>query len=132
MKKNGILHGEISKTIAELEHYDTILIGDAGMPCQDGVKWIDLAVSEGVPSFFDVLTVVLSELEVQRAIISREMKDHSPMAYARLQGILEDECPIEEIPHEELKQTSKKCKAHIRTGEFTPYCNVILEGGVTF
>ena len=45
MKKSGILHGDLSKIIAELEHFDTILIGDAGMPCPPGVKWIDLAVS---------------------------------------------------------------------------------------
>mgnify|MGYP000748100275 CR=1 FL=1 len=46
MKKSGIFHGDLSKIIAELEHFDTILIGDAGMPCPSGVKWIDLANEE--------------------------------------------------------------------------------------
>lgn len=51
MKKKGIFHGDLSRIVAELEHYDMILIRDAGMPCPDGVEWIDLAVCEGVPPF---------------------------------------------------------------------------------
>ena len=132
MKKNGVLHGEISKVIAELEHFDTIILGDAGMPCQPGVPLIDLAVSEGIPSFFDVLTAVLSELEVQKAYISSEMPGQSDQAYSRLMDLIDNEFPVKTLPHEELKSFSGKCKAHIRTGEFTPYCNIVLEGGVTF
>ena len=43
LKKIGLLHGELSRTIAELAHEDIILIGDAGMPVPEGVKLIDLA-----------------------------------------------------------------------------------------
>ncbi|MHC1772822.1 MAG: D-ribose pyranase [Flexilinea sp.] len=132
MKKNGILHGEISKIVAELEHFDIILIGDAGMPCPEGVKYIDLAVSPGIPGFFDVLDAVLSELKVQKAYISSEMINKNTPAYQRLVKIIGDDFPVEAKPHEEIKSMSGKAKAHIRTGECTPYCNVILEGGVTF
>lgn len=132
MKKRGIFHGELSRIIAELEHYDTILIGDAGMPCQPGAEWVDLAVCEGVPSFFDVLAAVLDELEVQRGYISAEMSEVSSNAYDHLKDLIDDAFPLEELPHEELKKRSAHCTAHIRTGECTPYCNIILEGGVTF
>ncbi|GAH44824.1 unnamed protein product, partial [marine sediment metagenome] len=40
--------------------------------------------------------------------------------------------PIETIPHEELKQLTHSAKAVVRTGEFTPYANVILVSGVVF
>lgn len=132
MKKNGILHGEISKIVAELEHFDIILIGDAGMPCPDGVKFIDLAVSPGIPGFFEVLDAVLSELKVQKGYISSEMIDKNAPAYKRLAEMVGDDFPLEAKPHEEIKAMSGKAKAHIRTGECTSYCNVILEGGVTF
>jgi D-ribose pyranase len=36
------------------------------------------------------------------------------------------------ISHEELKALTNKAKAVIRTGEFTPYANVVLEAGVVF
>ncbi|MDY2640273.1 MAG: RbsD/FucU domain-containing protein, partial [Ligilactobacillus salivarius] len=39
---------------------------------------------------------------------------------------------IEFIPHSELKKDLKSSKAFIRTGEETPYSNVILESGVVF
>ena len=102
------------------------------MPCPSDVKWINLAVCEGVPSFFDVLDAVLDELEVQRGVISSEMKDASPNAFIRLQDLIDDQFPLDAVPHEELKALSKSCKAQIRTGECTPYCNILLEGGVTF
>jgi D-ribose pyranase len=37
--------------------------------------------------------------------------------------------PVEQIPHSEFKERSVKSRAIIRTGEFTPYANVILVSG---
>ncbi len=132
MKKSGIYHGEISKIVAELEHFDTNLIGDAGMPCQPGVPFIDLAVCAGIPGFFEVLAAVLSELKIQKAYISSEMEEKSATAHQRLLEMIDTDFPVEERPHEAIKAMSRAAKVHIRTGECTPYCNVILEGGVTF
>jgi D-ribose pyranase len=36
------------------------------------------------------------------------------------------------ITHEELKSELINCKAVIRTGEQTPYANIILKSGVVF
>ena len=36
------------------------------------------------------------------------------------------------ISHEELKGKLKECKAVVRTGEQTPYANIILKSGVVF
>lgn len=132
MKKIGILHGELSKLIAEMAHHDTILIGDAGMPVPPGVKLIDLAVVDGVPSFFEVLNAVLKELCVDEGIIDIEMEDVSPHMRQELDKIVGDEFKLTEMPHEDVKELSKDCKAVIRTGEFTPYSNIILKAGVLF
>lgn len=132
MKKIGLLHGQLSKLIAEMAHDDTILIGDAGMPVPKGVELIDLALVEGVPSFFDVLSAVLSELCVEEAIIDTEMDEVSPHMRKKLEEVVKDEFKVREIPHKELKELSKDCKAVIRTGEFTPYTNIILRAGVLF
>ena len=40
--------------------------------------------------------------------------------------------PCEKIPHAELKKRSANVKFAIRTGEFTPYPNVILTAGCIF
>lgn len=36
------------------------------------------------------------------------------------------------LPHEQLKAMSASVKFAVRTGEFTPYPNVILTAGVAF
>lgn len=132
MKKIGLLNGELSKVIAEMGHNDMILIGDAGMPVPKGVQLIDLALVNGVPSFFDVLKAVLSELCVAEGIISAEMNEVSPHMKKELEEIIKDEFSLKEIPHEELKKLSGDVKAAIRTGEFTSYSNIILKSGVLF
>lgn len=132
MKKIGLLNGELSKVIAEMGHNDVILIGDAGMPVPKGVQLIDLALVNGVPSFFDVLKAVLSELCAAEGIISIEMNEVSPHMKKELEEIIKDEFNLKEIPHEELKKLSGDVKAAIRTGEFTSYSNIILKSGVLF
>ena len=42
------------------------------------------------------------------------------------------ESPIDTIPHIEFKQRTGSACAVVRTGEFTPYANVILVSGVVF
>ncbi len=36
------------------------------------------------------------------------------------------------IPHTEMKQELNNCHAFIRTGEMTPYANILLESNVVF
>ena len=132
MKKRGILNGELSKLIAEMGHMDMILIGDAGMPVPKGVKLIDLALVEGVPGFIEVLKAVLDDLKVEEAYIDLELKSASPNMKKNLDSIINGEFKVTEVEHEKLKEISKECKAVIRTGEFTPYSNIILKSGVVF
>ncbi len=132
MKKIGLLHNELSKTIAEMAHEDMLLIGDAGMPVPKGVNLIDLALVKGIPSFFEVLEAVLKELHVQEAIIDEEMQQVSPHMRTHLNELVKDSFKLTELPHEEVKKLSAHVKAVVRTGEFTPYSNIILKAGVLF
>ncbi|WP_261305425.1 D-ribose pyranase [Paenibacillus andongensis] len=131
MKKIGILNSEISKVISELGHTDTIVICDSGLPIPAHVKRIDLALKQGVPSFMDCLETVLKELQVEQAFVAREMDQRSPKLKKQTELALEG-VTLNEVSHEELKTMTHQAKAIIRTGEFTPYANVILQSGVIF
>ena len=111
-------------------HFDTLSIGDAGMPVPAGTKKIDLAVQKGLPSFIDVLKNVLSELQIQKVYLAEEIKTQNPEQLASIKKIID--VPIEFMPHEEMKKHLSSDKAFIRTGEASPYSNIILESGVTF
>ena len=131
MKKIGVLNQPISEVIAKMGHYDMLVIGDAGLPIPPGVRRIDLALCQGVPGFIQTLHTVLTELQLQSVVLADEMQTVSPALYkSTLAEIGATE--IETVSHEELKQLSKQAVAVIRTGEFTPYANIILKSGVVF
>ncbi len=131
MKKTGLLNQPLSTVIAGMGHADQLVIADAGLPIPLTVERIDLAVSAGLPPFLDVLKAVLGEMQVESAIIAQEMQSRSPQMYAALLDLL-GTIPVTAIPHENFKAQTQAAHAIVRTGEFTPYANVILAAGVVF
>lgn len=88
MKKTGIINQPISTVISGLGHTDSLVIADAGLPIPDGVTRIDLALKEGVPSFLVTLEVILSEMQVEKAIIALEIKEKNPTIEKRIIELL--------------------------------------------
>ena len=131
MKKTGVLNQPISSIIAGLGHMDTLVIADAGLPIPPETQRIDLALCEGIPGFLDTLRVVLTEMQVEGAIVAEEMLQTSPDIYEATKELLGD-VPIEIETHLIFKERTRSARAVIRTGEFTPYANIILVAGVVF
>ena len=131
MKKIGILNQPISSVVAGLGHMDTLVVADAGLPIPPETRRIDLALTEGIPAFLDTLRVVLTEMHVERVILAEEMIEASPALYREVKGLMGD-VPIETVTHLIFKEMTRSAQAVIRTGEFTPYANVILVAGVVF
>jgi len=131
MKKHYLLNSHISSVIAEMGHTDCLAIGDCGLPVPTGTRKIDLALRRGIPSFLDTLETVLDELQVERVILAKEIRDASPDMHQsildRLPGL-----PVEYISHRTLKARLSECQCVIRTGECTAYANIILVSGVAF
>ena len=128
MKKVGLINQPISSVISGLGHADTLTIADAGLPIPATSQRIDLALTAGVPSFVQTLQAILEELFVEKAIVAEEMKAISPQIYAEVTKIL-GEVPVELLPHILFKEQTARSRAIVRTGEFTPYANIILVAG---
>ncbi len=131
MKKTGLINAPISAVIAELGHMDTITIADAGLPIPREVTRIDLALEKGIPRFVDTLRVVLTEMQIERVIVADEMQRESPGILTEILKLIGD-VPIDYVPHQQFKDLTKASRAVVRTGEFTPYANIILVSGVVF
>ncbi len=131
MKKTGLLNSEISSVISKMGHTDGLAIGDCGLPIPEETKRIDLALIKDIPSFIATLKVVLTELQVEEVELAKETVDVSPALFEEIKKEIGD-VKITFITHEELKDKLKECKAVIRTGEQTPYANIILRSGVVF
>ena len=131
MKKTPLLNSAISCAISEMGHGDMLCICDAGLPISQDVDRIDLALTQGIPSFLEVLDAVMTELEVEEVILAKEIEVDSNVLYEEIKIRFPKTC-ITLISHEELKVLSRECQSVIRTGEFTSYANIILKSGVVF
>ena len=131
MKKIGILNKDISDVIAGMGHRDKLVVCDAGLPIPSNVRRIDLARREGLPGLLETVEALLMELEVEAIILAKELETVSPHVH---QAVLEafEGVEIQAVPHEQFKALTREAVAVVRTGEFTPYANVILVAGVVF
>ncbi len=134
MKKTELLNAPLSNVIASMGHTDGLCVADAGLPIpfgSDAPERIDLALTPGTPSFTDTFGAVLTELVVERAIVAEEIRDGNPQILKNIRDKL-GEVPIEFVSHEEFKELSRGSRAIVRTGECTPYANILLYSGVPF
>ncbi|WP_103503180.1 D-ribose pyranase [Streptomyces sp. SM14] len=129
MKKAGVLNRSLCGAIAQLGHGDGVLVCDAGMPIPRGPAVVDLAFTAGIPSFADVLDGLLGELVVEAATAAEEVSRVNPetarLLAARLPALVF-------VPHDRLKSLSAEARLVVRTGEATPFSNVLLRCGVFF
>ncbi|MEU0562276.1 D-ribose pyranase [Dactylosporangium sp. NPDC006015] len=125
MRDSGLWHPRLAALVAGMGHTDTIVVADAGLPVPPGVEVVQLAVTRGVPAFLPVLAAITAELVVEEATVAEELTDEA--IRAGLAGY-----PLSTLPHEEFKVATRRARAIVRTGEATPYANVILRAGVPF
>ncbi|MCW3481270.1 D-ribose pyranase [Neisseriaceae bacterium JH1-16] len=132
MKKHGTLNAQLSRVLAELGHGDSIVIADCGLPIPEGVERIDLALAPGIPSFAETLRVVLEDMQVESAVLADEIHTHNPMLSTCAVQLQEAGIAVRLVTHEQFKALTRNARAVIRTGEASPYANVILHSGVIF
>ena len=112
-----------------------ITLCDAGLPIPGGVKRIDLAIERGYPSFIRTLDALLSEMMVEEIVIASEIDAKNPGVLQEMLEVFrahEMEPIVTRVPHEEFKERTRSSEVIVRTGECTPYANVILKSGVVF
>ena len=133
MKKTGILNSDISRVLSYMGHTDCLAIGDCGLPIPDEVERIDLSLMFGVPTFMQTLKVVAEDMKIEKIVLAEEIKTQNPTVLKQIEELFEEqEIEVEFVSHVELKEQTKTCKAVIRTGETTPYANIILQSGCIF
>lgn len=133
MKKRGIFNAQLSRIVASMGHMDRLVIGDSGLPVPENCEKVDLALASGIPQFEDTLRTVLEELEVEAAIVAEEITDQNAPVFEAIKRSLPG-IELKFVSHETFKRMMHEDEtvACVRTGEVTPYANIILVAGVTF
>jgi D-ribose pyranase len=87
----------------------------------------------------DVVRAVAGEMMIERAEIATEMRETSATLHAALAQLLQEigraqgrPIIVEACTHAILKDRTARARAVVRSGECTPYANVILYAGVAF
>ena len=133
MKKAGILNSDISRVLSYMGHTDCICIGDCGLPIPDEVERIDLALKFGVPGFMETLATVAEDMKIEKIVLAEEIKTQNPKVLAEIEELFAGQnMEVQFVSHVELKALTHDCRAVIRTGETTPYANIILQSGCIF
>jgi D-ribose pyranase len=129
----GLIHPQLTRVMTEFGHTDGLVVADAGLPIPGDVERVDLAYTPGAPAFLDVLDAILAEFVVERAVGSAEMHEESPAMLAALRDRLEAAgVELELVSHSEFKAATHHARAVVRTGEYTPYSNVLLYSAAPF
>jgi D-ribose pyranase len=131
VKKTGVLNHRLAEVIATMGHTDLLVVADAGLPIPPNVERIDLAVTPGLPPMLDVARAIATELQVERLIVATELLDRNPDLVSRISSIFPN-ISVDHLTHDDFKTRTQGAKAVVRTGECTPYANIILISGVTF
>ncbi len=133
MKKTGVLNPQLSRIIASMGHTDRLVVCDSGLPIPRTSEVVNLALTKNIPRFLETVRVVMEEMKVQKAVVAKELVSQGDGVYQKLLELLPG-VELQQVSHEEFKKLTTRVGtiAFVRTGEATPYANVILEAGVTF
>ena len=77
------------------------------------------------------LEIVAGDMKVEKIVLAEEIKTQNPAVLQQVEALFAEQAvEVEFVSHTELKDRTYDCKAVIRTGEVTPYANIILQKGV--
>lgn len=127
MKKSGIINAALSGALATLGHGHLVVIADCGLPLPESATVVDLSLVRGVPTFAQVLDAVLGELVIEGSMCAREAEGSVVEHWLKERDVMP-----RHISHDDLKGLLPVARLIIRTGEATPYANVVLQCGVDF
>ncbi len=129
MIKSGILNPRILSLLARVRHTNALVISDRGFPFWPEIETVDISLVDDLPTVLQVLAAVRANHHFTQAYMAREFQKNNSVAtrasFAKgLAGI-----PLKFEPHVAFKKRVPHAIGLIRTGDTTPYANLILISG---
>jgi len=125
----GILNPHLLALLARVRHTNALVIADRGFPSWPGIETVDISLVDGVPTVLQVLAAVRQNHRITSAFMAREFsRENGVAAQAALRSALAGVALTRE-PHLALKRRVPQAIGIIRTGDTTPYANLVLFSG---
>jgi D-ribose pyranase len=126
MLRSGILNPHVLDLLARVRHTNSLVIADRGFPFWPQIETVDLSLIDDVPTVRQVFDALAANFVIGRVTMAEEFKAHNPAEkLAALQKRIGDR--LQFLPHTELKRQVPAAIGLIRTGDTTPYANLIIE-----
>lgn len=127
MLRSGILNPTLLSLLARVRHTNTLVIADRGFPFWPHIETVDISLIDDVPTVAQVVEALLPVFVVGQVFAAEEYGRHnSAEKMAALRNRF-GKIPLHFEPHVEFKQRVPHAIGLIRTGDSTPYANLILE-----
>ena len=127
MLKTGILNPAINSLLSRVRHTNMLVIADRGFPYWPMIETVDISLVDGTPTVLQVLAAVRENFVIGQAYMAEEfLAANDDEARARFTRAFEG-VPVSFEPHEaQFKPRVPRAIGLIRTGDSTPYSNMIL------
>ncbi|MDP3850596.1 MAG: RbsD/FucU family protein [Luteolibacter sp.] len=127
MLNTGILNPHILHLIARIRHTNTLVISDWAFPFWPEIETVDISLTHGIPTVPDVLDLLTPVFKIGRIWQADEfVASNTPETIARFAESF-GQIPLTREAHVEFKKRVPHAIGLIRTGDPTPYGNVIIE-----
>ncbi|ACB76482.1 RbsD/FucU domain-containing protein [Opitutus terrae] len=127
MIRTGILNPAVLSLLARVRHTNTVVVADRGFPLWPQIETVDLSLVDDVPTVRQVLDAILPQYVIGRIFAEEEFRQvNSPSVVEALRDHT-GAIPLVFEPHVEFKRRVPHAIGLIRTGDSTPYANLILE-----
>ncbi len=127
MLKTGILNPRVNDLLSRVRHTNLLVIADRGFPYWPMIDTVDISLVDDVPTVLQVLRAVRANFVVGKAWMAREFLEHNGDRKRRAFGKELAGVRLTHLPHVEFKKMVPQAIGLVRTGDTTPYANMILE-----
>ncbi len=129
MLKTGILNPHILSLMARVRHTNVLVIADRGFPYLPLIETVDVSLTDDVPTVLQVLAEIRAICNFTQGFMAREFKQNNPMAVQKKYIRAFSDIPLQFEPHVRFKSRVPQAIGLIRSGDATPYANIILISG---
>jgi len=127
MLQTGILNPHLLDLLARIRHTNTLVISDWAFPYWPQTETVDISLTHGIPTVLEVLDLLTPVFKIGRIWQAEEfVACNSAETVARFAKSF-GEIPLTREAHVDFKKRVPHAIGLIRTGDATPYGNLIIE-----
>jgi D-ribose pyranase len=126
MLKTGILNPQINSLLSRVRHTNMLVIADRSFPYWPMIETVDIALVDYVPTVLQVFEAICPNFVIGQIFMASEFQQNNAPEVQDRFGVAFDHLCVTFEPHIELKRRVPSAIGLIRTGDPTPYANMIL------